>query len=706
MRQISVQWKITLLAGLCLVFTSLALIGFSIYNARASQQTAKLQSSESVIDKSQQLLQTGALLNATEISEYLSEAIYRAEMLAANALFLKNNSEENFGESEVLRTSLDEMVRKSVLGFDTIEGAYLVFRPNMLDSEDSNYVNADYVGSNDIGQFAAYWTKAANGQNVISRVLTQAQLTEESNKERFVCPIEQASPCITSPRMVEFETGRYLATSLSVPILIDGVAIGFYGIDLTLAPLIGITQKSDNNLFDGQGKVSIVSENNALVASDAALLTLGETFQSENLSRSTVSSLLQVGQVNSQWSEDGQWLVVFAPIKVANQNWGVIFEMPRQSVMQDAEQLDILLTEQLERGIRSELMVGTLMVVVGLLVVALMAMRLVRPIRAVAERLQDISSGEGDLTQRLQVNSADEIGQLAQGFNLFMDKLQPIIRRVVDNTGQVVSTTEQVKSTVESTRRSSEAQFKEVDSVATAAEEMTQTSAHVVENAQRAVNAASDAQRAAQTGDEVIRHSQMQMNQLVDRMNLAVPVVEELARNNTGIIEILSVIEGISEQTNLLALNAAIEAARAGEQGRGFAVVADEVRSLASRTQASVGEIRSVINKVELGTQDVVKAIQGSNETAQATAEQVADAVTQLNRVFSAIHAINEMSHQIVQAAQDQQTVSAQVTQSVVNIRDLSAQILSETEASEKVGEQIARLSFEQQTLVGQFKVN
>ncbi|CSA14947.1 methyl-accepting chemotaxis protein [Vibrio cholerae] len=235
---------------------------------------------------------------------------------------------------------------------------------------------------------------------------------------------------------------------------------------------------------------------------------------------------------------------------------------------------------------------------------------------------------------------------------------------------------------------------------------MTQTSAHVVENAQRAVNAASDAQRAAQTGDEVIRHSQMQMNQLVDRMNLAVPVVEELARNNTGIIEILSVIEGISEQTNLLALNAAIEAARAGEQGRGFAVVADEVRSLASRTQASVGEIRSVINKVELGTQDVVKAIQGSNETAQATAEQVADAVTQLNRVFSAIHAINEMSHQIVQAAQDQQTVSAQVTQSVVNIRDLSAQILSETEASEKVGEQIARLSFEQQTLVGQFKVN
>ncbi|MEI2563394.1 methyl-accepting chemotaxis protein [Vibrio metoecus] len=706
MRQISVQWKITLLSGLCLVFTSLALIGFSIYNARVSQQTAKQQSAESVIDKSQQLLQTGALLNATEISEYLSEAIYRAEMLASNALFLKNNSEENFGESEVLRTSLDEMVRKSVLGFDTIEGAYLVFRPNMLDNEDSNYVNADYVGSNDIGQFAAYWTKAANGQNVVSRVLTQAQLVQESDKERFACPITSAAACISSPRVVELDTGSHLAASLSVPILIDGVAIGFYGIDLTLAPLVPIAQKSDRNLFEGEGKVSIVSLNNLLVASDDPKLTLGSAFQSEHLARGAVDSLLQAGEVKTQWSGDGLWLVVFAPITVANQNWGVIFEMPRGSVMQDADQLDVLLTKQLERGIRSELVVGTSLVLIGLGVVALMAMRLVKPIRAVAYRLQDISSGEGDLTQRLNVTSTDEIGQLAQGFNLFMDKLQPIIRRVVDNTGQVVATTEHAKATVASTRYSSEAQFKEVDSVATAAEEMTQTSAHVVENAQRAVSAANEAQQAAQTGDQVIRHSQAQMNQLVERMNLTVPVVEELARNNAGIVEILSVIEGISEQTNLLALNAAIEAARAGDQGRGFAVVADEVRNLASRTQASVGEIRTVINQVELGTQEVVNAIQGSNQTAQVTAEQVADAVTQLNRVFSAIHAINEMSHQIVQAAQDQQSVSSQVTESVVNIRDLSAKILKESEESEKVGKQIAHLSLEQRNLVAQFKVD
>jgi len=188
-------------------------------------------------------------------------------------------------------------------------------------------------------------------------------------------------------------------------------------------------------------------------------------------------------------------------------------------------------------------------------------------------------------------------------------------------------------------------------------------------------------------------------------MSEAVPVVEELAQNNANITEILEVIEGISEQTNLLALNAAIEAARAGEQGRGFAVVADEVRNLASRTQDSVGEIRLVIEKVQKGTRDVVAAIQDGNQLANGTAHQVQNAVTELSQVFEAIASINDMNSQIVKAAEEQQTVSAEVNQSVANIRDLSAQILEQAGESETVGAQISELSQRQQQLVSQFKV-
>ena len=286
-----------------------------------------------------------------------------------------------------------------------------------------------------------------------------------------------------------------------------------------------------------------------------------------------------------------------------------------------------------------------------------------------------------------------------------MEKLQNTISQVVDTTHEVASTTEQAKTAAVHTRSSSESQFKEVDLVATACEEMTQTAGLVVQKAEVAVNAAGEANEAANSGKQVIERSEQEMIKLVERMTSAVPVVEELAKNNANITDILTVIEGISEQTNLLALNAAIEAARAGEQGRGFAVVADEVRNLASRTQDSVGEIRDVIEKVQRGTQDVVDAIQQGNNLANDSAGQVKQAVEQLNHIFESIAAINDMNSQIVRAAEEQQAVSGEVNQSVTNIRDLSAQILEQAGESEAVGEQIGTLSSKQQHLVNQFKV-
>ncbi|WP_281630133.1 methyl-accepting chemotaxis protein [Vibrio sp. St2] len=705
MRTLSVQWKITLLAGCCLLITSLSLIGFSVYNAVTNQQQIKAQSAESVINKSEQLLETRALLNATEVAEYLNEALYRAEMLASNALFLKTNTEENFGDSEELRTALDEMVRKSVLSFDSIQGAYLVFRPNMLDGEDSNYVDAEYVGSNERGQFAPYWVTAQNGENVVSNVLSEAALEDTQNSERFFCPLSSGDSCVSTPRLINQAGGQVLATSISVPIMIDDTVIGFFGIDLRLDAMSGIVVESDSQLFNGSGNVNIISLDGSLIASDDSSRAIGQSFDSKTLSSDQLTDLLFGQEVQTQWSSDGEWLSVFAPIMVANQTWGVLFDMPRSSVLADAEMLDQTISHQVESSVKTEVLAGSILVIFGLVTIAVMASRLVKPIREVVGRLDDIASGEGDLTQRLDVKSQDEIGQLATGFNKFLDKLQSIISDVVETTLQIGTTTEQSRIAAQQTRTSSDSQFKEVDLVATASEEMTQTAGLVVQNAEIAVSEAEKANVAADSGKKVIEQSQDEMVRLVERMTAAVPVVEELAKNNANITEILTVIEGISEQTNLLALNAAIEAARAGDQGRGFAVVADEVRSLASRTQSSVGEIRQVIEDVQKGTQDVVKAIQDGNDLANDSAQQVERAVSQLNNIFDAIASINDMNSQIVKAAEEQQSVSAEVNQSVSNIRDLSAQILSQAEESETVSTQIGNISERQQQLVSQFKV-
>ncbi|ARP37820.1 methyl-accepting chemotaxis protein [Vibrio syngnathi] len=705
MRSLSVQWKITLLAGCCLIITSLSLIGFSIYNATSNQQVIKSQSSESVINKTQQLLASVSQLNAQETQRYVDEAIYRAEMLASSAQFLKNNADENFTPSEELRTALDEMVRRSVLNFDSIQGAYLVFKPDLLDAEDANYVDADYVGSNERGRFAPYWKVADNGENVLPNVLSESILSDNKNSERFFCPLSSGQTCISTPRVVSSGGQELLTSSISVPIIVDGVAIGFLGIDLRLDGLTNVVTQSDQSLFDGAGAVYVVSLDGSVIASDDQSIAVGSSFQSNNTSSDLMTDFIFGGEVTTQWSENGEWLLAFAPVVAANQTWGVLFEIPRGSVVADANQLDAIISTKLSEGIKTEVIAGISFILFGLAIIAFASLSIVKPIRQVVERLNDIASGEGDLTQRLEVKSQDEIGQLSQGFNLFLDKLQHTIKEVIQTTEQVASTTSQAKASASSTRESSESQFKEVDLVATAAEEMTQTSGLVVQNAEIAVDAACEANRSAQQGQQVIELSAGEMRKLVDRMSSAVPIVEELAKNNGNITEILSVIEGISEQTNLLALNAAIEAARAGEQGRGFAVVADEVRNLASRTQSSVGEIRAVIDKVHAGTQDVVEAIQEGNILANDTALHVQKAVEDLGSIFTSIEAISDMNNQIVRAAEEQQSVSGEVNQSVVNIRDLSAKILDQAAASEQVGSEIDQLSQQQQKLVNQFKV-
>ncbi len=704
MRTISVQWKITLLSGLCLLVTSLSLIGFSVYNALANQQLLQQESSQSVVKKSEQLLQTRALLNATEVSEYLNEATYRAEMLAANALFFKTNSEENFGSSEVLRSALNEMIRQAVLRIDTVHGAYLVFKPNLLDSEDANYTSATYVGSNEAGRFATYWSKTNSSEKVIASTLSEKELSQRANTERFSCPLSTAQACISSPILRSTDSGNFLTTSISIPLIVESAPIGFLGIELRLDPLKNFALHSDQILFSGLGNVSMISSDGTLLASDDPQSQIGRPFSSSMVSESKMTGLLAAKVAAIEWNESGEWMTVFSPVQIANKAWGVIFEMPRAAVLADADQLDALISGNMRKGTIIEVSVGVIMVLVGLLTTGILAKTLVRPIRQVVLRLEDIASGEGDLTQRLDVKTADEIGQLATAFNRFLERLQSTIREVVDTSRQLSDKAEHAKQGVAATRNSSDAQFKEVDLVATAAEEMTRTAALVVQNAEVAVGAAEAASESAQKGQQVIRASELQMQELLLTMTNAVPVVEDLARNNSNITEILTVIEGVSEQTNLLALNAAIEAARAGEQGRGFAVVADEVRNLASRTQSSVGEIREVIANLQIGTQAVVESITNGNHRAQASAEQVHMAVNELQTIFDSIAAINNMNTQIVKAAEEQQSVSNEVNQSVANIRDLSGEILEQAQISENAGMEMESLSSQQQVLMAQFK--
>ncbi|MDX1301159.1 methyl-accepting chemotaxis protein [Photobacterium sp.] len=711
MRSLSVQWKITLVAGVGLLLTVFVLTGLSFYFSSQNQQLVSEQTFSSLRSTSQELVKVQSERQAIHVQQYMDEAIYRAEMLAQSVLFLKFNAEENYTNSAELRSSLNELLRRSVNDFSNVYAAFVVFEPNALDAEDNNYHDADYVGANGTGRFAPYWSKSAD-QQAVQRIITEQQILDSSQNtdgkpvnERFTCSLLSQDTCVLNPAFSDDQSGRHLISSITTPLIVDGVAIGVMGIDVRLDVLQPVIAEVDGNLFSSTGKVSLLSQTGTIVAWDQAVSRLGETFTDSDALPASLSGWLRLGQEFVGWSDDQQWLMAYTPVILGNSSWGIVIQLPAEQVLAEAIALDYAIQGQRSASSTIQIIVSIVIAVLGLFIVLVAASRLVAPIKQVAESLKDIASGEGDLTQRISIAQQDEVGELALWFNRFLDKLQNTIGQVIVAVDEVGKTANEAAHVASNTRDGSQSQFKEVDMVATASEEMTQTAAQVVGHTETAVEAAKQADEAALDGQKVIQQSAESMTSLVNRMDSAVPVAKELESNSENINQILLVIEGISQQTNLLALNAAIEAARAGEQGRGFAVVADEVRQLASRTQDSVGQIRIVIEDLQQGTRDVVNAIEEGNQLAGDTAQQVSRAVLSLNQITESVSAIQSMNEQIMRAAEEQQAVSGEVNRNVSNIRELSESILNQAENSADIGQRLTALSHRQQELAGQFKV-
>ncbi len=709
MKKISVQWKVTLLSGCCLLLVAVSLIGQSIYSSINSQREIQLQSSESVGKKSLQLLVSEASNQASLVQKFLDEAASLTTMLRANISYLRVHSKSQQADSAILRSSITGLLENAVQQFDIVYGSFAIYEENQLDGVDALFVDDEGLSSNDTGRFTPYWYRNAENNAEVYIVpdneINDTSLVENGDERNYwyTCSVIKNDMCIMTP-YIHKET-QSLLTSLTLPLLDDNKVIGSVGLDLKIDKLQTYVAQADSDLFNGIGRISIISESGYLVAWDGDKSKIAKKITSEFGLPTELSQWMRDGEKLSKWSDDEQSLSVFMPVTLGNITWGIVITMPREAVMADAISLNHIIEEQYSSAIQSQMTIGVLVTLCGLLIMWFMAVKLVAPIKDIVSRLKDIATGEGDLTQRLEVKTGDEIGELAMWFNRFLDKIQQTIKQVVEATNEMSQTSVQSIKIAAESKLGSEAQFREVDMVATASEEMTQTAGLVVQNADSAVTAAKQAEQSSRAGQAIIENSAISMQELVERMASAVPIAAELESNSVNITTILSVIEGVSEQTNLLALNAAIEAARAGEQGRGFAVVADEVRQLASRTHDSVGEIRGVIDNLQSGTRSVVHAISEGNNLAVETAQQVTLAVDSLNEISELVTEIQNMNSEIVRAAEEQQSVSTEVNGNVSNIRSLSEKLLEQSTASEKIGQNIADLSTRQQQLVGQFKV-
>ncbi len=365
--------------------------------------------------------------------------------------------------------------------------------------------------------------------------------------------------------------------------------------------------------------------------------------------------------------------------------------------------------EETKKASSRALQVGLIISVVVAIVVALVGYFIstvvVSNISRVTRSLRDMEKGEGDLSQRIDITGNDELGELVAAFNGFVEKLQGIIGHIMGSTAQLASAAEEMAAVSESSTRSSAQQQSEVSQVATAMNEMAATVQEVSRNAAHAADAAQDASNQANDGLKVVDLTISSINSLANAVEEASEVINQLENDTGNIGVVLEVIRGISEQTNLLALNAAIEAARAGEQGRGFAVVADEVRTLASRTQESTLEIQNMIEKLQSGASQAVEVMETGREQADKSVGHARQAGESLGGITQAVVSISDMNAQIATASEEQTAVAEEINQNIVNISQLGEDAVSSAQQTSAASEELARLSSELQGLVGQFKV-
>ncbi len=330
---------------------------------------------------------------------------------------------------------------------------------------------------------------------------------------------------------------------------------------------------------------------------------------------------------------------------------------------------------------------------------------IVRPLQNAARALNAISKGDGDLTQRLSVDSRDEVGDVALGFNDFAGNIQNVVSEVKGAVHSLTVSTGQLDTVVGRTHTDANTQKQETDQVAAAIHEMAAAVQQVAGSAAQAAEAAHEADREAADGQRIVEQTIDSINRLADDVNRAAEVIARLGEDTNQIGTVVSVIQGVAEQTNLLALNAAIEAARAGEQGRGFAVVADEVRTLATRTQQSTEEIHRMIERLQAGAREAVTVMQASQKQSQETMETAASANDSLGRITNAVGLITEMNTQIASAAEQQTAVADEISQSVQQIADIADRSSRNAGEMSTMSSTMAEIERRLSELVSRFRV-
>ncbi|MCL1137571.1 methyl-accepting chemotaxis protein [Shewanella pneumatophori] len=446
----------------------------------------------------------------------------------------------------------------------------------------------------------------------------------------------------------------------------SGSSNGVLAADLSIGY---ITEQVSNLNIANAGFAFLLDENNKILGfRDSSYTQQTASRLAKGLTPAYIQQLRQTGGISTiEWQDGKDKLLRLTPLKGTAWTLGLVED---KSLAYEAIQ------EQVMQSIFAVALLAFIILVIATLIVNSMF----KPLQQLTKAIETLSNGNGDLTQRFPANRLDEIGELERHMNRFIESLQQMIKAISNDAEQLINQIHDSSDIAAQASNGVNAQHQDVDQIATAIHEMSATASEVANHAEMTANAAQISTQACIEGNEVISKNSQSIGQLSEQLGDASQVVSALEANVTEINTILSTIQAIAEQTNLLALNAAIEAARAGEQGRGFAVVADEVRVLSHRTQDSTEEIRNMIATLQQNSQQAVASMASSTEIADSSVELANQAKQSLARITDSITEITDMATQIASAAEEQRAVSDDISRNTQGISETSHQLSAQTQ--------------------------
>ncbi|WDO04131.1 methyl-accepting chemotaxis protein [Aeromonas allosaccharophila] len=453
-----------------------------------------------------------------------------------------------------------------------------------------------------------------------------------------------------------------VAYNIMVVTLAQPVSGGVIGGDLSIASLVEDVTKMQ---LPADGFAIMMHKDGTIIAYKDAAKAMKPASEIDN---DLTNALIEQSKsskelVPAYFDNEGRDKLLWA-VDIPDTDWELVLVLDKAAL--EAPLSSLLMTQ---------LGMALLVLVGSILAISWLVSMLLGPLTKVSQALARIADGNGDLTQRIKIDANDEVGQLANSFNRFVGSQHQLIGNIRQLANELNADAERSLVTNQAAVDELQRQQQEVTMVATAVTEMASATMEIAGNAENTAAAAQQSAQSSEQGKMLVNKTRQSINGLAEEVGQATEVIGELSRHAQAITSILSTIQGIAEQTNLLALNAAIEAARAGEQGRGFAVVADEVRVLSRRTQDSTQQIQSTIETLQQTTARAVSLMQTSQGLADNSVQDADQAVRALEEITSAISLISDMAGQIATAAEEQTQVTGEITQNTTAIKDVSDEI-------------------------------